>query len=82
MLSLLHVFILDCLRAPTLNHGKIVLQNDNDTKYGAVGNVSCDEGFVPSIPTVLCQANGTWPVPTCVRKSRFHILQQLWRYLK
>ncbi|XP_060554933.1 sushi, von Willebrand factor type A, EGF and pentraxin domain-containing protein 1-like isoform X2 [Ruditapes philippinarum] len=61
--------IKDCGSLSTIDYGKITLDVSGNTTYLSTASVTCNVGYVESVATILCQANGQWQVASCKIKD-------------
>jgi hypothetical protein len=65
------VFYLDCGNVPSVLNGRIELNEDGNTSYGALAEVICDTGYNKSRDIIECHNTGEWDKPTCDLKGKF-----------
>ena len=70
------MFILDCGPLSKPDNGDVVL--NASTKYEAVANYSCNDGFqLVGDTSRICQSTGTWSgvQPTCAKNGNTNYIQ-------
>ncbi|XP_060580503.1 sushi, von Willebrand factor type A, EGF and pentraxin domain-containing protein 1-like [Ruditapes philippinarum] len=61
--------IIDCGNVPSVLNGRIELNEDGNTSYGALAEVICDTGYNKSRDIIECHNTGEWDKPTCDLKD-------------
>ncbi|XP_053398252.1 sushi, von Willebrand factor type A, EGF and pentraxin domain-containing protein 1-like [Mercenaria mercenaria] len=57
--------IVDCNDVPDITKGTVALVEDSNTTYGALANVTCEDGYNASSKTIQCLDTGKWEATTC-----------------
>ncbi|XP_053403087.1 uncharacterized protein LOC128558234 [Mercenaria mercenaria] len=49
-----------CGPVPDIENGVVVLRDTTNTSYGAIANITCDEGYIASALNITCLDTGYW----------------------
>ncbi|XP_060554931.1 sushi, von Willebrand factor type A, EGF and pentraxin domain-containing protein 1-like isoform X2 [Ruditapes philippinarum] len=59
----------DCGSVSAISNGKYVLENEDNTTFGAMATVICDEGYESDSNAITCLENGQWSRALCSAKD-------------
>ncbi|XP_060560466.1 sushi, von Willebrand factor type A, EGF and pentraxin domain-containing protein 1-like [Ruditapes philippinarum] len=54
-----------CEPSPTIENGKVYLQEESNYSFGAIARIDCETGYIASIIAIQCRENGTWDTAIC-----------------
>ncbi|XP_053387176.1 E-selectin-like [Mercenaria mercenaria] len=57
--------IIDCKSVPDITMATVTLNEDGNTRYGAVAYVACENGYNNSLKIIRCLETGSWEIPIC-----------------
>ncbi|XP_045195596.2 uncharacterized protein LOC123551036 [Mercenaria mercenaria] len=64
---------IDCGNVPRIANGMVTLVDNQNTKYGALANVTCSEGFESDSNNITCLVSGQWSQILCTSKGEILI---------